>query len=108
MKKIAIALSTGVTFAILMSGVVFAADKLKDVSCDQFLSMDAFNQNAIVYWIDGIETATDSSKKSMSAADIEVGYDLFGNPIAEIVSVCNSDKKASLWDKIKKHFHDKD
>lgn len=48
---------------------------VKDVSCEQFLAMDETSQNAIVYWIDGIETATNASKNSVGAAEIAVGYD---------------------------------
>jgi hypothetical protein len=47
---------------------------------------------------------TDSSKKEVDAADIEVGYDAFGQPVAAIVTACEADKKASLWETIKKHF----
>jgi hypothetical protein len=84
-----------------------SSDKLKHVSCDQFLAMDEYNQNAIVYWIDGIETATDASDKHVGAAEIDVGYDAFGNLVAEVVNACTAYKKASLWEKVKKHFHKK-
>jgi|SRR5210317_1024431 hypothetical protein len=90
---------------LVFCGTSLAADKLKDVSCEQFLAMDETNQNAIVYWIDGIETATNASNSSVGAADIAVGYDAFGHPVIEVVNACIADKKASLWDKIKKHFH---
>jgi hypothetical protein len=86
-------------------GTSVAADKLKDVSCEQFLSMDETNQNAIVFWIDGIETASSASGNSVTAADIAVGYDLFGNPVAEVINACTAEKKASLWEKVKEHFH---
>ena len=110
MKKTAQVFSLGLAFTLTMAiGSVQAAssDKLKNVSCEQFLSMDEYNQNAIVYWIDGIETATDASDNSVSAAEISVGYDAFGNPVAEVVDACTADKKASLRDKIKKHFSKK-
>ena len=45
-----------------------------------------------------------SSKKAVSAADVEVGYDIFGRPVAEVVTACRADKKASLLEKIKAHF----
>jgi len=45
--------------------------------------MDEAQQDDIVYWIDGAATA--SSKKKVDAADIEVGYDAFGQPVAAIV-----------------------
>jgi hypothetical protein len=79
-----------------------AGDKIKDVTCEQFLAMDADAQNNIVYWVEGADVAV--SKKSVSAADVEIGYDAFGRPVAEVVTACKADKKASLWEKIKKHF----
>jgi hypothetical protein len=76
-------------------------------------SLDSSSQNSEaayrywwnVYWIDGIESATDASGKQVEAADISVGYDPFGNPVVEVVDACKADKKASLWDKVKAHFH---
>jgi len=79
-----------------------AGDKIKDVTCEQFLAMDEDERDDIVYWIHGVEVA--SSKKAVTAADIEVGYDFFGRPVAEVVTACEADKKASLWEKIKAHF----
>ena len=102
MKKTAIALSLGAGLGILVSAGAASADKLKDVTCDQFLAMDASKQEHIVYWIDGIEAG--SSKKGVDAGDIDVAYDAFGKPVAAVVTACQADKKASLWDKIKEHF----
>jgi hypothetical protein len=79
-----------------------AGDKIKDVTCEQFLAMDEEERDDIVYWIHGVEVG--SSKKAVAAADIEVGYDVFGRPVAEVVTACEADKKASLWEKIKAHF----
>jgi len=76
--------------------------KLKDITCEQFLAMDEDDQDNIVYWIEG--AAVGSSKKSVDAEDVQVGYDIFGRPVAEVVTACEADKKASLWDKIKAHF----
>lgn len=89
---------------VLAAAAAQAGDKvkLKDITCEQFLAMDADQQDNIVYWIDGAATA--DSNKAVAAADVEVGYDAFGRPIAEIVSACSADKKASLWSKIKAKF----
>jgi len=76
--------------------------KLKDISCEQFLAMDEDSQDNIVYWIEGASVG--SSKKTVAAEDVEVGYDIFDRPVAEVVTACEKDKKASLWDKIKAHF----
>ena len=96
-----------VMFVALAAGMmavaaVAHADKIKDITCEQFLAMDEEAQNNIVYWVEGASVA--ASKKADSAADVEVGYDAFGRPIAEVVTACKADKKASLWEKIKAHF----
>jgi hypothetical protein len=102
MKKTAMALSLSAGIGILLSAGMVSADKLKDVTCEQFLDMDESQQDDIAYWISGIEAA--SSKKETDAGDIDVGYDAFGKPVAAIVTACEADKKASLWEKIKEHF----
>ena len=94
-----------ITIGFVMAGTTAYAGektKLKDITCEQFLAMDDDNQNNIVYWVEGAAVA--SSKKSVAAEDVEVGYDIFGRPVAEVVTACEADKKASLWDKIKAHF----
>jgi len=79
-----------------------SADKIKDVTCDQFLAMDESQQDDIVYWMSGIEAA--AAKKEVGAEDLEVGYDAFGQPVAAVVTACEGDKEASLWTQIKEHF----
>jgi hypothetical protein len=78
------------------------ADSVKDVTCEQFLAMDDGARNNIVYWVHGVQVA--STKKTAGAEEIDVAYDAFGRPVAEVVTACEEDKKASLWDKIKAHF----
>jgi hypothetical protein len=103
MLKNGIAVATGVAVsALLVAAPAQAKDKLKDITCEQFLAMDENAQNNIVYWVEGAAVA--DSKKEVAAGDIEVGYDAFGRPVAEVVTACKADKKASLWEKIKKHF----
>ncbi len=51
--------------------------------------MDEDNQNNILYWIE--EAAVASSKKGVAAEDVEVGYDIFGRPVAEVVTACEAD-----------------
>ena len=102
MKKTTIALSLGAGLGILVFAGVASADKLKDVTCDQFLAMNEAQQEHIVYWINGIGVA--SSKKDVDAGDIDVAYDAFGKPVAAVMTACQADKKASLWEKIKEHF----
>lgn len=102
MSKLALALGLAAAVGIVSLGNPAHADKIKDITCERFLAMDANAQNNIVYWVEGADVAT--SKKSVSAADVEVGYDAFGRPVAEVVTACKADKKASLWSKIKAHF----
>jgi len=94
-----------ITIGFVVAGTTaYAGDKtkLKDISCEQFLAMDEDSQDNIVYWLDGVATA--GSKKDVAVEDVEVGYDIFDRPVAEVVTACEADKKASLWDKIKAHF----
>ena len=102
MFKLSLTLALGAAVGIVSLGNLAHADKIKDITCEQFLAMDEEERDDIVYWIHGVEVA--SSKKAVSAADVEIGYDLFGRPVAEVVRACEADKKASLWEKIKAHF----
>ena len=106
MKTVALLFGAALGLTLAFS-TVQAAEKLKDVTCEKFLAMDESNQNAIVYWINGIETGHNASKTNVEAADIDVGYDIFGWPVAEIVTECKGDVKASLWQKVKGYFHKK-
>lgn len=100
--KIGSVLSLGVAFSIVALGTAANAGKLKDITCEQFIAMAPDAQNRVVYWAEGAEVA--SSKKAVSAEEVEVGYDAFGEPVAEVVTACQADKKASLLAKIKSHF----
>ena len=102
MKKTIITLSLCGGLGLLLSAGTANAVKLKDIRCDQFLDMDESQQDDIVYWISGVEAA--SSKKKVGAGEVDVGYDIFGQPVAAVVTACEGDKEASLWDKIKEHF----
>lgn len=104
MKKLALTLALAAAIGFTLSGgTALAKDKIKDVTCEQYLAMDPGQQATVVYWIDGVVTA--SSKKQVAAEDIEVGYDALGDPVAALVTECQADKKASLWSKIKAKFH---
>jgi hypothetical protein len=106
MKKLAFALALAAVLGFALSGTTaLAKEKIKDVTCDQYLAMDPVQQSNVVYWLDGVDTA--SSGKHVAAEDIEVGYDGWGDPVAALVTECTGDKKASLWSKIKAKFHHK-
>ena len=97
-----IALCLGIGIAIVALGSAAHADKIKNITCEQFLAMDEGAQDDIVYWVHGVQAG--ESKKTVAAEEVDVGYDAFGRPIAEVVTACEGDKKASLWDKVKAHF----
>ena len=102
MIKFFLVLSLCATFAVVLPASVANADKVSDVTCEQFLAMDEAHQDDIVYWIHGVQTA--ASKKEVAAEEVDIGYDIFGRPVAEVVTACEADKEATLWEKIKKHF----
>ena len=102
MSKFGLVLGLGIVLAISAVASGAWADKLQNITCEQFLAMDEANQDDIVYWVHGVQTS--SSKKEVEAEDIEVGFDAFGRPVAEVVNACKAEPKASLWSKIKKHF----
>ena len=99
-RRIALCLAIGIAFVAL--GSAAHADKVKNITCEQFVAMDEGAQDDIVYWVHGVQTA--ESKKAVAAEEVDVGYDAFGRPVAEVVTACEGDKKAALWDKVKAHF----
>jgi hypothetical protein len=102
MTRLVVVVSVWAAFGVLLPAGGAQADKIKDITCEQFLEMDEAQQDDIVYWIHGVHTA--SSKKAEAAEEVDVGYDVFGRPVAAVVTACEADKKASLWEKIKAHF----
>jgi hypothetical protein len=96
------ALCLGIGIAIVALGSAAHADKIKNVTCEQFLAMDEGAQDDIVYCVHGVQAG--ESKKTVAAEEVDVGFDAFGRPVAEVVTACEGDKKASLWDKVKAHF----
>ena len=90
----------------LSSAPALAKDKIKNITCDQYLVMDSDTQKNVAYWLDGVETATSDIK--VGALEIEVGYTELGDPVAALVTACEGDREASLWDKIKAKFHKKE
>ena len=108
MKKTAIVLAAGIAISFVLpgSGTAEAKDKVKDITCAQYLAMDPDMQDNVLYWLDGVATA--SSKKEVAAEDLEIGYDGWGDPVAALVTECRGDKGASLWSKIKSGAHKMD
>jgi hypothetical protein len=103
MFKTSLGLCLGLAIGMLfVAAPAQAGSKIKNITCEQFLELDETNQNNIVYWVEGAYVS--ESKTDVAAADVEIGYDAFGRPVAEVVTACKADKKASLLDKIKTHF----
>jgi hypothetical protein len=99
-RRIALPLAGG---ALLGAGVVSspasAADKAVDqITCEEFLALDAANQNRIAYWVDGYAQAKNE------AAVGTVAFDKFGQPIGALVEDCKKTPKETLWQKVKKHL----
>lgn len=40
----------------------------------------------------------------VSAEEVDIGYDAFGRPLAEVVTACEGDRKVRFFDKVKRHF----
>jgi hypothetical protein len=84
----------------LASGTASAAapKKIDQVTCEEFLALDADDQNRIAYWIDGYAQAKGE------AAVGTVAFDKFGQPIGALVEDCKATPKETLWTKLKKHL----
>lgn len=104
LSRFTLLLSLCAALGLVWTATPASADKLKNITCDQFLAMDPDQQDNIVYWIDG--AAVGASKKEVGAEEVDVGMDAFGRPVAAVVSACEADRKASLWDKVKSEFHE--
>ncbi len=102
-SRVSLLLSQCAALGLVWTATPAGADKLKNITCDQFVAMDPEQQDNIVYWIEG--AAVGASKKEVGAEEIDVGIDAFGRPVAEVVSACMADRKASLLDKVKSEFH---
>jgi hypothetical protein len=102
MFRFALVLCLSAAFGIVLPGSAAHADKVKNITCEQFLAMDEDAQDDIVYWVHGVQAG--QSKQTVAVEEVDVGYDAFGRPVAEVVTACKGDKKASLWDKVKRHF----
>src|SRR5262245_24299087 len=92
----------GAAVAIVSAPASVLAGKAGEISCADFVAMAPDARDRVVDWLEGAEVA--SSKKATRAEDVEVGYDAFGEPVAEVVTACEADKKAKLIDKIRSHF----
>ena len=93
-----------IAFAFVLSaGVVArpaaAASKAVDkITCEEFLALNADDQNRIAYWVDGYAQAKGEASVGT------VAFDKFGQPIGALVEDCKKTPKETLWEKLKKHL----
>ena len=86
---------------LLTGGTVPAEAKsaqVDKITCEEFLALDADDQQRIAYWVDGYATAKGE------AAVGTVAMDKFGQPIGALVEDCKATPKETLWQKLKKHL----
>ena len=102
MRKTTLVVCMTVAAAGLGLASIASADQLKHVTCEQFLAMDEDAQNNIVYWAEGAQVVEENGH--VSAEEVDIGYDAFGRPVAEVVTACEGDRKARFFDKVKRHF----
>jgi hypothetical protein len=85
--------------SLMVPGSADAKSKPVDqITCEEFLAMNADDQNRIAYWVDGYAAAKGE------AAVGTVAFDKFGQPIGELVADCKATPKETLWQKLKKHL----
>ena len=85
----------------LSSAALGAESKSKPVdkiTCEEFLALNADDQQRIAYWVDGYQVAKGE------AAVGTVAFDKFGQPIGALVEDCKATPKETLWQKLKKHL----
>jgi HdeA/HdeB family protein len=85
--------------AILTIDGADAADPKKPSqwTCQDFLEVDDDVKPKVVYWMEGFNKA---GKPEVAA----VGVDYFDRPVTTVVTECQKEPKANLWDKIKAYF----
>jgi hypothetical protein len=96
-------LPAAVVAAALLAGAPAPAEakskQVDQITCEEFLALDADDQQRIAYWVDGYATAKGE------AAVGTVALDKFGEPIGELVADCKATPKETLWQKLKTHLH---
>jgi acid stress chaperone HdeA len=95
----AVVLAAAVLAAVVLAGTIGAAEakKASEWTCQDFLAVSEGQRAQVVYWMEGYNAA---GKPAMAEVDVED----FSRPIATVVTECQKDPKASLWDKIKNFF----
>jgi hypothetical protein len=75
-----------------------ASKKIDEITCEEFLALNADDQNRIAYWVDGYATAKGEATVGT------VAFDKFGQPIGALVDDCKKAPKETLWQKLKQHL----
>jgi acid stress chaperone HdeA len=68
--------------------------KASEWTCQDFLAVDDDLKPLVIYWMKGYDSAG-----KPDTAEVDVAY--FDQPITTVVTECQKDPKAGLWDKIK-------
>src|SRR5262245_35058514 len=72
--------------------------QVDQITCEEFLALNADDQNRIAYWVDGYAAAKGEATVGT------VAFDKFGQPIGALVEDCKKTPKETLWEKLKKHL----
>ncbi len=67
--------------------------KPEKMTCEEFVTLDEAVQPGVVYWLHG---------KSGEVEAIDV--DEYQTPVIYVVTECQKEKQASVWEKIKHYF----
>ncbi len=83
---------------LLVNATTAAEDKKpSEWTCQDFLAVDDLIKPQVVYWMEGYSMA---GKPEFAEVDVES----FERPITTVITECEKEPKASLWEKIKNYF----
>ena len=81
------------TLAFSLATAPAFAVKPEKMTCEDFLVLDEEVQPLVVYWLHGNTDDVD-----------EIDLDEYMRPVAYIITECTKDKKATVWEKLKKYI----
>jgi hypothetical protein len=97
-STVTLAVLSGVLLSAgVMSPVLAAKHKPEKMTCEEFLVLDDTIKPKVVYWAEGFN-------HKGQAADAVVDIEATDKLVPTLVMECKEAPKATLWEKIKKHF----
>ena len=97
-STITVAILSGVLLSAgVMSPVLAAKHKPEKMTCEEFLVLDDTIKPKVVYWAEGFN-------HKGQAADAVVDIEATDKLVPTLMMECKEAPKATLWEKIKKHF----